>query len=339
MANSRKAKKVRCIETGEVYNSYREAGMAIGVHHTLVNRVVSGKLESVKGFHFEVVEDGIYESVDVPFDGTNKYGEPILVIDSREVARMMGKTHQEILYYIEGRKVKGKAHIIGILPTLEGEQLVSTDYFIPNTFLLNNREFRSYLITKQGCDLLATRQQGEKGIIFCAKYVERFNAMEKELKNNSISLSREDELLLAVVKGATPLDRANAVQEYTELITDKATAPLKATIEEQDNVLQEQQPKVELADERLSMNGCISITDVNKTFGLGRGKVMEWARNKGFVDKRKYMKEVNQAGRKYFKVYQTGEYRNIGITEEGMKLIKENKEEINSIKLTRQRLQ
>ena len=84
------------------------------------------------------------------------------------------------------------------------------------------------------------------------------------------------------------------------------------------------------------MNGCISIRDANKTFGLGQGKLVQWARNKGFIDKRKYIKEVNQAGRKYFKVYQTGEYKNIGITEEGMKLIKENKEEINSVKLTRQ---
>ena len=101
--------------------------------------------------------------------------------------------------------------------------------------------------------------------------------------------------------------------------------------------LEEQAPKVELADERLAMNGCISISDANKTFNLGQGKLMQWARNKGFIDKRNYIKEVNQAGRKYFKVYQTGEYRNIGITEEGMKLIKENKEEINSVKLHRNR--
>ena len=125
-----------------------------------------------------------------------------------------------------------------------------------------------------------------------------------------------------------------AAQRKIEL-RDKQLAAIQEENRKQQELLAEQAPKVELANERLSMNGCISITDANKTFGLGQGKLMQWARNKGFIDKRKYIKEVNQAGRKYFKVYQTGEYRNIGITEEGMKLIKENKEEINSIKLTR----
>ena len=332
MTNSRKARRVRCVETGVVYNSCREAGKAIGADASLVRRVALGKLESAKGFHFEVVEESPQEGGIFPATVQNKQGELIPVLDSREVSRLMGKEHREILWYIEGN-VRGNAHITGILPTLQGEQLIPTDYFIESSYIADNgTKCKCYLCTRMGCDLLATRQIGEKGILFCAKYVEKFNEMEKELKSMSVhkypDLSKEDELLLAIVKGATPLDRATAVQEYTALISDKITAPLKATIEEQ-------APKVELADERLAMNGCISITDANKTFGLGKGKLMQWARNKGFIDKRKYIKEVNQAGRKYFKVYQTGEYRNIGITDEGMKLIKENKEEINSVKLTR----
>ena len=129
--------------------------------------------------------------------------------------------------------------------------------------------------------------------------------------------------------------RAFIVAQNTIAERDRQLAAIQEENRKQQELLEEQAPKVELANERLSMNGCISITDANKTFGLGQGKLMQWARNKGFIDKRKYIKEVNQAGRKYFKVYQTGEYRNIGITEEGMKLIKENKEEINSIKLHR----
>ena len=321
---AREARKVRCIETGEVYNSYAETSRAIGVTPNSIRLAVIGKQESTKGLHFELIEEETEEE-QMYLTTTNKQGETIPVIDSREVARLMGIPHKSVLKYIEGDESSG---LIGIAKVIAKKETDIALYFIPSTHLVNNREFRGYLVTKQGCELLGNRQQGEKGILFCLAYVERFNAMEKELKNNSISLSREDELLLAVVKGATPLDRATAVQEYTALITDKVTAPLKAELEEQ-------APKVELADERLSMNGCISITDANKTFGLGKGKLMEWARNKGFIDKRKYIKEVNQAGRKYFKVYQTGEYRNIGITDEGMKLIKENREEINSVKLTR----
>ena len=140
-------------------------------------------------------------------------------------------------------------------------------------------------------------------------------------------------LIMSIVDAPDDVTTALAVKNFENFVT----APLKEEIEKQQEQLEEQAPKVELANERLSMNGCISIRDANKTFGLGQGKLMQWARNKGFIDKRKYIKEVNQAGRKYFKVYQTGEYRNIGITEEGMKLIKENKEEINSTKLHRNR--
>lgn len=131
--------------------------------------------------------------------------------------------------------------------------------------------------------------------------------------------------------------RAFIVAQNTIAERDRQLAAIQEENRKQQEQLEEQAPKVELADERLALNGCISITDANKTFGLGQGKLMQWARNKGFIDKRNYIKEVNQAGRKYFKVYQTGEYRNIGITEEGMKLIKENKKEINSVKLHRNR--
>ena len=265
MTNTRKARKVRCIETGEVYNSVREAGRAIGADVSLISKVVSGKLQSAKGFHFVAVEENAQEGGNLPLtventkeeEGLtltvqNEQGEPIPVIDSREVARMMGKAHSEILWYIEG-KVRGDKQITGILPTLQGEQLTTTDYFIESSYTVNNRKKRCYLCTRMGCDLLATRQIGEKGILFCAKYVERFNEMEKELKNNNNnpSLAKEDELILSVVKGATPLDRATALQEYTALITDKATAPLKAELTE----------KTEFIDD---INDCFTFTQVKQ---------------------------------------------------------------------------
>ena len=55
------AKKVRCIETGEVYNNCAEAGRAIGRDKGAVRRVALGKQESTKGLHFEVVEENIQD--------------------------------------------------------------------------------------------------------------------------------------------------------------------------------------------------------------------------------------------------------------------------------------
>ena len=256
---ARKIRKVRCIETGEVYNNYAEAGRAIGVDKSIVRQAVIGKIKSAKGLHFEAIE----EEEQIISCITNKQGETVPVIDSREVARMMGKAHGEILCYIEGKKVKGNVTITGILPTLQGEQLITTDYFIESSYTTDKgTKQKCYLCTRMGCDLLATRQIGEKGILFCAKYVERFNEMEKELKSKSVyqypELAKEDELILAVVKGATPLDRATALQEYTALITDKATAPLKAELTQSKAELTE---KTEFIDD---INDCYTFTQVSQ---------------------------------------------------------------------------
>ena len=107
---------------------------------------------------------------------TNEEGKNISVIDSREVAEMLGKEHKHVLQYIEGNK-----DIVGIKPTLESQGLDYQKYFIPSTYKAGTREYKCYLVTKMGCELLGNKQQGEKGILFTAKYVERFNEMEKQL--------------------------------------------------------------------------------------------------------------------------------------------------------------
>ena len=140
--------------------------------------------------------------------------------------------------------------VISIAEVLLRQDVPVIDYFIPSSFTSNNAKYKCYLITKKGCELLGNKQQGEKGILFSLAYVERFNAMEKEL-HQSKELVKEDELILAVVKGATPLDRATALQEYTALITDKATAPLKAELTE----------KTDFIDD---INDCFTFTQVSQ---------------------------------------------------------------------------
>ena len=280
-----KAIKVRCIETGEVYNSYNEAGRAIGINQNSVRRVVLGKQESTKGLHFEVVEEEVeeveeveeqmitsitnaQEEVELPLTIQNEQGETIPVIDSREVARMMGRTHKEIFRYIEGGK---SINVISIAECLAKQGVPLSEYFIKSSYSTNNngRKCKCYLITKKGCELLGNKQTGEKGTLFSIAYVERFNAMEKELKSKSVhkypDLAKEDELILSVVKGATPLDRATALQEYTALITDKATAPLKSTIAEQQAELT--QSKAELTEKTDfidDINDCFTFTQVKQ---------------------------------------------------------------------------
>jgi len=109
----------------------------------------------------------------------------VYTINSREVAEIMKTDHKEILSMIEGRKHKnGNARHVGILEVLsESEQIHSHNFFIPSTYKVsnNNKTYKCYLLTKMGCEMIANKMTGSKGILFTAAYVTKFNEMEKIL--------------------------------------------------------------------------------------------------------------------------------------------------------------
>ena len=257
MTNTRKARKVRCIETGEVYNSYNEAGKATGISKDSIRRVVLGTQESVKGFHFEAVEENIQEVEVLPSTIQNEQGELIPVLDSREVARMLGKDHRDIIEYIEGNKNRG---VISIAEVLLRQDVPVIDYFIPSSFTSNNAKYKCYLITKKGCELLGNKQQGEKGILFSLAYVERFNAMEKELKdssqNRTPALSEKQQCILAVYDGGA--SAVTASKRLAEIEVQEATALLKEELTQSKAELNE---KTEFIDD---VNDCFTFTEVKQ---------------------------------------------------------------------------
>lgn len=85
--------------------------------------------------------------------------------------------------------------------------------------------------------------------------------------------------------------------------------------------VREQQPLVELAVKRISKEGCMSITDVTKTFGLKRGALTNYAKELGMLHKKNI--EVNKCGEEYFKVYDNNGYKAIGVTEHGIRWVQE----------------
>ena len=111
-----------------------------------------------------------------------------LTIDSIEVAKMMNKRHSEVLEYINGSN-----KVVGIIPTLLNGGLCSANYFIESNYKdASGKTNQCYLVTKMGCELLGNKQQGEKGILFTAKYVERFNIMERAIKENDIVIANKE---------------------------------------------------------------------------------------------------------------------------------------------------
>lgn len=103
-------------------------------------------------------------------------------ISTIEVAQMMEVEHKLILRKLDGRENKGK-HIKGYIEILTENQMVPSDYFIPTTYKdASGKENKCYNVTKMGCEFLANKFTGEKGVIFTAKFVKRFHEMEEIIR-------------------------------------------------------------------------------------------------------------------------------------------------------------
>ena len=214
---ARKARKVRCIETGEVFDSCIEAGRKLGLPKSAVSKIIRGTQKSAKGLHFEVVEEEEEEKEEEQMISciTNEQGEPVPVIDSREVARMMGKPHRDIIDYIEGKGEK----VTGILSVIEQHfgKCSTSMFFIESSYYSKDyRKCKCYLCTKKGCELLGNKQQGEKGILFSLAYVEKFNEMEKELKEKQQPKQMSDDEIIAKALFLLNGKYEQAIKELTQ---------------------------------------------------------------------------------------------------------------------------
>ncbi|MCI7207536.1 MAG: Rha family transcriptional regulator [Clostridium sp.] len=111
----------------------------------------------------------------------NNTGVNVKTIPTYEAAEMMGKRHSDVLRMLEGSE---KPKVVGIIPTiLTNVELRLLDYFIESTYVDKKGETRKcYECTKMGCELLANKMTGEKGILFTARYVKKINDMEKAIE-------------------------------------------------------------------------------------------------------------------------------------------------------------
>lgn len=99
----------------------------------------------------------------VSFDGVE-------AVDSRDIAVMVERDHNELLKSI---RIYSKYLAEGEVP--------QRDFFIESTYFNSNgQEYPNFLITKKGCDLIANKMIGKKGILFTAAYVNAFERMRKQ---------------------------------------------------------------------------------------------------------------------------------------------------------------
>lgn len=168
-------------------------------------------------------------------------------ITTLEIADMLEINHWEVL-----RKLEGTEKTKGIIDILGSNNFVVTDYFIKTKYLsVQNKEMPCYAVTKLGCDFLANKFTGEKGIIFTARYVKRFNEMEQELKEQQPKL---------------PTTYKEALQQLLIEVEEKEYLQLQSKMKDQ--VINELKPKADYTDTILKSDSLVTITQIAKDYGM-----------------------------------------------------------------------
>jgi anti-repressor protein len=132
-------------------------------------------------------------------------GKP--AIDSRDVAEMVDKRHADLLESIDG-----------YVSILQNGKFRSDDFFIESNYRAGTgKTYRCFLITKMGCDMVANKLTGEKGILFTAAYVEKFHEMSSEQPRFYIPRTMHEALQLAADQ-AKQLELQAPKVEYAEAL-------------------------------------------------------------------------------------------------------------------------
>ena len=164
----------------------------------------------------------------------------IKTISSREVAEMMEVRHKDLLKKIDK-----------INETFESEKIRSQKYWVESSYKVegNNKTYRKYQVTKKGCEFLAHKSTGEKGIIFTDRYMDRFEEMENTLKQNTPSYMIED-----------PIARAEKwIEEYKEKQQlEIENKELNKEIDHKENVIIGLVDNISLAEKRARIKQVIN---------------------------------------------------------------------------------
>ena len=106
--------------------------------------------------------------------------DSIDVVDSRQVAALIGKNHKELL-----RDIRGYIEIMQSAAENSQRKIAPPDFFIESTFENRGKQYPCYLLTKKGCDMVANKMTGEKGVLFTAAYVTAFEAMRHHIEGEA----------------------------------------------------------------------------------------------------------------------------------------------------------
>lgn len=106
--------------------------------------------------------------------------EKVVRISSREVSKMIGVRHKDLLKKIDGMN-----------DVFKSEKIRHSIYWIEGTYKQNGngKSNREFLVTKKGCEFIALKSTGEKGILFTHRYMERFEELERQVYGELVPIN------------------------------------------------------------------------------------------------------------------------------------------------------
>lgn len=164
-----------------------------------------------------------------------------VLADSRAVAEMIERNHGHLMRDITQFKT-----VIDENPNLD-----SQDFFIESSYKVdgNNKTYKSFLLTKIGCDMVANKMTGTKGVLFTAAYTKKFEEMEKQLQGPRL-----------------PGTYREALQQLLIEVEEKEKLETKNLVLVQQ--VQEFQPKASYYDMVLQNKSLLSVSKIAKDYGM-----------------------------------------------------------------------
>ncbi len=168
------------------------------------------------------------------------------VVDSREVAEVIGKNHKDLLRDIRG--------YVEIMENSGERKIAPSDFFIPSVYTsIQNKEMPCYLLTKKGCDMVANKMTGKKGVLFTAAYITAFEKMRKHIQEGIIA--------------RIPKDYPSALRALADAEEQKVLLQAK---------IKEDEPKVHYYDIVLACKNVVPITVIAKDYGWSPRKMNKY---------------------------------------------------------------
>lgn len=175
-----------------------------------------------------------------------------VVTDSLNVAEHFDKQHKNVLQAIEN---------------LVAENSAAKKMFYETTHENRGKNYKMYLMNRDGFALLAMGFTGKKAVAWKVKYIEAFNAMEQKLKE------------LAEPKKLSPAEEmARGLLAAQKMLAEK------------DARIKELEPKGVFADAMSASKSSILVGELAKILRgngvkIGQNKLFDWLRSNGFLMK------------------------------------------------------